>query len=93
VGETRYGNSAWGASAKQDGCALARNIAGTHEPINLHTGRGLHSTRGFSSFHIGGAHFLMADGSTHFISENISLAAYRQLGQREDALPDGGFGK
>lgn len=93
VGETRYGDAAWGASAKQDGCALARNIAGTQEGINLHAGRGIHSTRGFSSFHIGGAHFLMADGSTHFISENISLAAYRQLGQREDGLPDGGFGQ
>ncbi len=90
LGESRYTDAAWGASAKQDSCALARNIAGAQEPINLYSGRGLHSTRGFSSFHVGGAHFGMADGSTRFISENINLASYQQLGRREDGFPNGG---
>lgn len=90
LGESRYTDAAWGASAKQDSCALARNIAGAQEPINLFPGRGLHSTRGFSSFHVGGAHFALADGSTRFISENIDLASYRALGHREDGLPNGG---
>ena len=90
LGESRYTDAAWGASAKQDSCAYARNLAGTQEPINLFTIRGLHSTRGFSSYHVGGAHMAMADGSTRFVSENIDLASYRALGRREDGLPNGG---
>ncbi|WP_425614782.1 DUF1559 domain-containing protein [Anatilimnocola sp. NA78] len=91
VGESRYGSAAWAASAKQDSCAYARNLAGAQDAINLFKTQGVHDTRGFSSFHPGGAGFTMLDGSVHFISQNIDLAAYRQLGQREDALPTGGF--
>jgi prepilin-type N-terminal cleavage/methylation domain-containing protein/prepilin-type processing-associated H-X9-DG protein len=93
VGESRYGDSTWGMSAKQDSCTLPRNIAGAHEQINLHPApqRGIFSTRGFSSYHTGGAHFAMCDGSVQFVSENINLATYQQLGKRNDKLPAGGF--
>jgi prepilin-type N-terminal cleavage/methylation domain-containing protein len=91
VGETRYAGAAWGASAKQDTCTLPQTLAGTQEQINLHAGAGVHSTRGFSSYHTGGCHFLLGDGSVHFVSENIDLATYRQLGQRMDGLPTGGL--
>lgn len=30
-----------------------------------------HQSRGYSSLHVGGAHFLMSDGAVRFISENI----------------------
>jgi len=93
VGETRYGGAAWGASAKQDSCSYPRNLAGTQDAINLHSGPGVHDTRGFSSFHVGGCHFLLADGSVHFLSQNMDLNLYRQLGQRSDGLPTGGFTK
>lgn len=36
----------------------------------------------FGSWHIGGAHFGMADGSVRFVSENIDLNLYRGLGSR-----------
>jgi prepilin-type processing-associated H-X9-DG protein len=38
--------------------------------------------RGFKSLHPGGVHFVMADGSVHFVSEGIDHAAYRALSTR-----------
>ena len=93
IGESRYGGAAWAASAKQDSCAYARNLAGAQDAINLHKGQGVHDTRGFSSYHPNGCMFSMVDGSIHFVSQNIDLAMYRQLGQRDDGLPTGGFQK
>ncbi|MES2792101.1 MAG: DUF1559 domain-containing protein [Planctomycetota bacterium] len=43
------------------------------------------------SRHIGGAHHTMADGSTHFISENINITVYQSMGRKSDGLPVGGF--
>jgi prepilin-type N-terminal cleavage/methylation domain-containing protein/prepilin-type processing-associated H-X9-DG protein len=90
-GESRYGNAHFGASAKQDSCTYPRNLAGAQEQINLHAGVGVHDSRGFSSFHTGGAQFCMADGSVHFVSDNIDIATYRALGRRGDKLPLGGL--
>ena len=39
----------------------------------------LHQTYGPSSQHTGGAHHLLADGSVHCLSENISIAVYDAL--------------
>lgn len=58
------------------------------------------NSRGFSSEHVGGAHFLFGDGRVQFISENISfnttgqnqtpppatLGVFQRLGRREDGL-------
>jgi prepilin-type processing-associated H-X9-DG protein len=41
-------------------------------------------TRLFGSFHAGGCHFAMCDGSAHFVSENIDLQVYRNRAQRAD---------
>ena len=38
--------------------------------------------RGFKSMHPGGAHFVMADGSVHFVTENIDHNVYRGLSTR-----------
>jgi prepilin-type N-terminal cleavage/methylation domain-containing protein/prepilin-type processing-associated H-X9-DG protein len=38
--------------------------------------------RGFKSLHPGGATFVMADGSTHFVNESIDALAYRGLATR-----------
>lgn len=34
----------------------------------------------FGSYHVGGAHFALADGSVRFISENIDMTLYQSLG-------------
>jgi len=39
---------------------------------------------GFSSFHVGGGHFVLGDGSVRFISQNINLPLLQQLGNRAD---------
>lgn len=39
---------------------------------------------GFSSYHTGGAHFGIGDGSVRFLSENISVPLYQALANRHD---------
>lgn len=40
--------------------------------------------RAFGSAHVGGCHFAFADGSIHFISENINLSTLQYLAIRND---------
>jgi prepilin-type N-terminal cleavage/methylation domain-containing protein/prepilin-type processing-associated H-X9-DG protein len=42
---------------------------------------------GFKSHHSGGANFVFADGSVHFITETINHRTYQLLGCRNDGLP------
>lgn len=95
VAETRYASAAWAASAKQDGCAFTRCLVGAMEQINQHPPgtRGQPQTRGFSSYHPGGCHVALADGSVQFISENMNLTVYQRLAVAADGLPIGGFSK
>lgn len=43
---------------------------------------GWRAGHGFASKHVGGAHFLLADGAVRFISENLSLLTFGQLGSK-----------
>jgi prepilin-type processing-associated H-X9-DG protein len=45
----------------------------------------------FGSYHTGGAHFLLTDGSVRFISENVSLNVYHALGTRRGGEVVGEF--
>lgn len=42
------------------------------------------TSQGFKSRHPGGAYFLFADGSTHFLEDSIDYTTYQKLGARGD---------
>lgn len=46
---------------------------------------------GFASYHVGGAQFLLVDGSVHFVSENIDYDTYCNMGDRFDGNVLGEF--
>jgi prepilin-type N-terminal cleavage/methylation domain-containing protein len=46
---------------------------------------------GFKSFHVGGVHFVLADGAVKFLSENIDHTTYQRLGGRADGNTVGDF--
>jgi hypothetical protein len=52
-------------------------------------GQDRHTAAG--SYHVGGAHFLLADGAVRFISENIGLDTYCYLGGRAEGQPVGDY--
>ncbi len=45
----------------------------------------------FASEHTGGIHMLFADGSAHFISENIDMTTFMNLGDKADGNVTGEF--
>jgi len=46
---------------------------------------------GFSSWHDGGGHILLADGSARFLSQNTDLLLQQKLGNRKDGYTIGAF--
>ncbi|MFH1303512.1 MAG: DUF1559 domain-containing protein [Planctomycetota bacterium] len=105
VGETKYQSTnqtnsqyyTWASSDWPRTVGSPAQVAAADLPINSgantpDTGHTFDiQSRMFGSYHVGGCHFLMADGSTHFFSENTDLTLYRSLAKRADGLPVGGF--
>ncbi|MGC1276036.1 MAG: DUF1559 domain-containing protein [Planctomycetaceae bacterium] len=63
-----------------------------NDPINKHK-RDVGDNDGewAGSFHTGGAHFLMGDGTVRFVSENINMTTYRGLATRNGGEVIGEF--
>ena len=59
-------------------------------PGGCHHYKNRQTSDGFRSRHKGGAQFVMCDGSTQFISEDIDYLTYQRLGDRRDGQPLGG---
>ena len=62
------------------GCNASTNPSGDRSRCIMNW----HVTWGFKSNHTGGANFALADGSVHFISQNIDHRTYQYLGCRHD---------
>ncbi len=100
-------NRGWGTGhrTRNNGNNGPGNITGTFRAINsgddlylafsnLTTDQNIHNhlmNTTYGSMHIGGAQFLLGDGSVHFLSENMNLDLYRSLGAINDGLPVGGI--
>ena len=75
-----------GTHSLQVGCVAL------HEPINIHSIASWDAANnGASSYHPGGCHFALADGSVQFVIESIDFAVYYGLAIRNDGQPIGGF--
>lgn len=60
-------------------------------PINYRGTTFLYNATPFTSYHTGGAHFLLGDGSARFVSENIDLGSFKALGTRSQGEIVGEF--
>jgi len=75
TGTVKYGYARWGVG--YPGGALGN----TGKRLNDFSGTGAHT--GYGSCHTGGVTFAMADGSVHFMSENIDHTLLQWLATRD----------
>lgn len=82
----RCGTNSWA------GAVSALGVAGNY-PINATAtpSDGYRPYCCFSSWHPNGAHFVFADGSVHFLNENIDTTTYKSLGARNDGRTIGAY--
>lgn len=82
LGAPQTGN--WNPGGK-GGTEYSEGLGSTGPKMNSRLDPTVHGTVmeiSFGSYHVGGAHFGLGDGSVRFISENIDLAVYQGLGSR-----------
>jgi prepilin-type N-terminal cleavage/methylation domain-containing protein len=95
VGESRYVVVSWLTSGKvqKDAFGMPTTLAGAHHQINFYElPTPDHRSSGtFGSHHPAGCQFVLADGSVHFLYDEIDNEVFRALGQRSDGFPHGGL--
>ena len=70
--------STWAGVAANGSDAIVRILGSTDHTPNASNNH----IDDFSSYHVGGAHFLMGDGAVRFVSTNIDLGVYQHLATR-----------
>jgi len=80
IGEraSRFGGSIWHGYIEETAAAPARFLGTTDHVPNSRSGH----FDDFSSFHTGGANFVLGDCSVHMISNNIRLDVYQAMATR-----------
>jgi prepilin-type N-terminal cleavage/methylation domain-containing protein/prepilin-type processing-associated H-X9-DG protein len=101
VGERSLRNYAavWAGGNSWQGCGFSDNqmVLGTaffpinDSPIRENIDCDGRGSANFSSYHYGGTNFLFADGSVHFLSQQIDLDVFRNLAQRDDGESVGDY--
>lgn len=94
IGERSIQNYAavWVGGNSWQGCGFADNqmVLGTtfypinDPPLSLNLDCDGQGSANFSSYHEAGSHFLFADGSVHFLTEQIDRDLLRKLADRDD---------
>ncbi len=101
-GRTGGGDTAWPGilTATSIWQSVSLQVGETITPINFTVAGATQGTpdslfaetyTGYSSRHVGGAHFLLGDGTVRFISENINNVTYKILGGINDGQVVGEF--
>lgn len=81
------------ATLRNAGSPINHNLAGLRNQFPLQANPAgtvpvtAESVGGFSSYHTGGAHFLIGDGAIRWVNENIELSLLRRLANRSDGQP------
>lgn len=84
----------WSSSFKSGGLSVTFTLAGCSIPTNTFSRDvippGSHTysyvSRSFGSNHESGTNFAMGDGSVHFITDDVDLVTYYNLGIRDDGM-------
>jgi prepilin-type N-terminal cleavage/methylation domain-containing protein/prepilin-type processing-associated H-X9-DG protein len=81
---TDYHSAAYFSDGDWATCSIPLNyLPKNYSPEDFKDATISKSVRGFKSLHPGGAQFVMADGSVHFVQEDIETATYRALATRD----------
>jgi prepilin-type N-terminal cleavage/methylation domain-containing protein/prepilin-type processing-associated H-X9-DG protein len=87
-----HGNAIWIATTAPINYETCANQgAGISGTSGCNADGNWQTSQGFKSRHPGGAQFVFADGSVHFLPETIDYMTYQRLGDRRDGKPVGEF--
>jgi type II secretory pathway pseudopilin PulG len=87
-------NALWTATSapiNYPSCPNEPGFDSVNTNIQVNWGGKWGSEQGFKSRHPDGCHFVLCDGSVHFLTETIDYMTYQRLGDRRDGKPVGPY--